>query len=88
MDEHNHRLIANVHPPDWQNPTASGRYNLVVIGAGTAGLIGALGSEGLGGKVALIERDVLGGDCRTGLCAAKERTVRRARHYAKRQKKV
>lgn len=63
MDEHNQRLIDNVHPSDWQNPTPDGKYNLVAIGAGTAGLISAIGTAGLGGKVALIERHLMGGDC-------------------------
>lgn len=62
-DEHNRQLEANVHPPDWVNPTRSGRYNLVVIGAGTAGLVAAAGAAGLGAKVALIERGLMGGDC-------------------------
>ena len=43
MDEYNIDLIANVHPPTWQNPTPSGRYNLVVIGGGSAGLVAAAG---------------------------------------------
>ena len=38
IDEHNETLVSHVHPPDWTNPTPDGRYNLVVIGAGTAGL--------------------------------------------------
>jgi pyruvate/2-oxoglutarate dehydrogenase complex dihydrolipoamide dehydrogenase (E3) component len=38
-------------------------YNLVVIGAGTAGLVTAAGTAGLGGRVALIERNLMGGDC-------------------------
>ncbi|RMF36878.1 MAG: FAD-containing oxidoreductase, partial [Planctomycetota bacterium] len=38
-DVHNLALEANVHPPDWTNPTPQERYNLVVIGAGTAGLV-------------------------------------------------
>ena len=63
MDEHNQALISNVHPPDWVNPTPQGRYNLVVIGAGTAGLVTAAGAAGLGAKVALIERHLMGGDC-------------------------
>jgi pyruvate/2-oxoglutarate dehydrogenase complex dihydrolipoamide dehydrogenase (E3) component len=63
MDEHNRRLVDNVHPSDWQNPTPDGKYNLVAIGAGTAGLISAIGTAGLGGKVALIERHLMGGDC-------------------------
>jgi len=35
-DEHNRKLVSNVHPADWVNPTPAGKYNLVVIGAGTA----------------------------------------------------
>jgi pyruvate/2-oxoglutarate dehydrogenase complex dihydrolipoamide dehydrogenase (E3) component len=62
-DEFNQTLESNVHPKDWQNPTPSGRYNLVVIGGGTAGLVSAMGAAGLGAKVALIERELLGGDC-------------------------
>ncbi|MEL6897211.1 MAG: mercuric reductase, partial [Planctomycetota bacterium] len=56
-------LIRQVHPPDWQNPTPDGRYNLVVVGAGTAGLVTAAGAAGLGAKVALVERHLMGGDC-------------------------
>lgn len=63
IDEHNRTLEANVHPPDWINPKPAGRYNLVVIGGGTAGLVSAAGAAGLGAKVALIERELLGGDC-------------------------
>lgn len=62
-DQHNQKLEANVHPSDWTNPKPAGRYNLVVIGAGTAGLVTAAGAAGLGAKVALIERDLMGGDC-------------------------
>lgn len=63
MDEHNQRLVDHVHPSDWENPTPEGTYNLVAIGGGTAGLISAIGTAGLGGKVALIERHLMGGDC-------------------------
>ncbi len=63
MDEFNQTLLGNAHPSDWQNPTPTGRYNMVVIGAGSAGLVTAAGVAGLGGKVALIERYLLGGDC-------------------------
>ena len=63
QDEHNQTLEANVHPPDWRNPRPADRYNLVVIGAGTAGLVTAAGAAGLGAKVALVERELMGGDC-------------------------
>jgi hypothetical protein len=62
-DEHNQNLMKNVHPFDWTNPEPDGRYNMVVVGAGTAGLVTAAGTAGLGGKVALIESDLMGGDC-------------------------
>lgn len=41
----------------------SERYDLVVIGAGTAGLTAAGFMGRVGGKVALIEKEALGGDC-------------------------
>jgi len=49
-DRHNRALVANGHPEDWQNPEPAGRYNLVVIGAGTAGLVTAAGAAGLGAR--------------------------------------
>ncbi|MEM9352678.1 MAG: mercuric reductase [Planctomycetota bacterium] len=78
-DEHNQALEANVHPPDWTNPTPSGRYNLVVIGAGTAGLVTAAGAAGLGAKVALIERDLMGGDCLNVGCVPSKGVISAAR---------
>lgn len=38
-------------------------YNLVVIGGGPAGYVGAIRASKLGMKVALVERDALGGTC-------------------------
>ncbi len=78
-DEHNQKLAENVHPPDWQNPTPDGRYNLVVIGAGTAGLVAAAGAAGLGAKVALIERELMGGDCLNVGCVPSKALLSAAR---------
>ncbi|MCB0077471.1 MAG: mercuric reductase [Anaerolineales bacterium] len=78
----NARLLANVHPPDWQNPTPADRYNLVVIGGGSAGLIAAAGAAGLGAKVALVERDLLGGDCLNVGCVPSKTLIRSARAVA------
>ena len=50
MDHHNQTLVANVHPPGWVNPEPATRYNLVVIGAGTAGLVTAAAAAGLGAR--------------------------------------
>ncbi len=78
-DEHNQKLEQNVHPPDWVNPVAQGRYNLVVIGAGTAGLVAAAGAAGLGAKVALIERELMGGDCLNVGCVPSKAIISAAR---------
>ncbi|MBM4125180.1 MAG: FAD-containing oxidoreductase, partial [Nitrospira sp.] len=51
-DEHNRTLVNNVHPATWVNPEPSGKYNLVVIGAGTAGLVTAVVAAAIGAKVA------------------------------------
>jgi pyruvate/2-oxoglutarate dehydrogenase complex dihydrolipoamide dehydrogenase (E3) component len=75
----NQRLIANVHPPDWRNPQPTGKYNLVVIGAGSAGLVAAIGAAGLGAKVALIERHHLGGDCLNVGCVPSKTVIRSAK---------
>ena len=78
-DEHNARLLDHVHPPTWVNPTPTARYNLVVIGAGTAGLVTAAGAAGLGAKVALIERDLMGGDCLNVGCVPSKALISAAR---------
>ena len=78
-DIHNRRLVQNLHPPDWINPTPSGRYNLVVIGAGTAGLVSSAGGAALGAKVALIERHLMGGDCTNYGCVPSKAIIRSAR---------
>src|SRR6266404_807017 len=78
-DAHNARLLSNVHPLDWQNPTPASRYNLVVIGAGTAGLVTAAGAAGLGAKVALVEKSLLGGDCLNVGCVPSKAVIRSGR---------
>ncbi len=81
MDEFNQQLIQNVHPPTWNNPTPSGRYNIVVIGAGTAGLVTAAAAAGLGAKAALIERHLMGGDCLNVGCVPSKGLIRASRAW-------
>src|SRR5437899_2510373 len=56
-----------------------GIYNIVVIGAGTAGLVTAAGTAGLGGRVALIERNLMGGDCLNFGCVPSKALISSAR---------
>jgi len=78
-DEYDKQLIENCHPPRWSNPLPAGKYNMVVIGGGTAGLVSAAGAAGLGAKVALIERNLLGGDCLNVGCVPSKSVIRSAR---------
>ena len=79
LDEHNCRLVEHAHPPQWRNPTPSGRYNLIAVGGGTAGIISALGAAGLGARAALVERHLLGGDCLNYGCVPSKALIRSAR---------
>src|SRR3984893_731268 len=79
---HEREWLENVHPSGWRNPQPAGRYSLVVIGAGPAGLVAARAAAALGAKVALIERDLLGGDCLNAGCVPSKAIIRTSRLYA------
>jgi pyruvate/2-oxoglutarate dehydrogenase complex dihydrolipoamide dehydrogenase (E3) component len=70
---------ALVRPPGWQNPRPAGTYDLVVVGGGTAGLVSAVGAAGLGARVAIVERQQLGGDCLNTGCVPSKAILRTAR---------
>ena len=84
--EHNRRLASHVHPQDWTAPEPAERYNLVVIGAGTAGLVCAAIAASLGARVALVERRLMGGDCLNVGCVPSKGLIGAARawHAARR----
>ncbi len=79
---HDVRLREAVHPATWQNPEPKDRYHLVVIGAGTAGLVTAAGAVGLGARVALIERALMGGDCLNVGCVPSKGVIAAARAWS------
>lgn len=80
--QYDRQLRDNVQPPGWNNPTPKSFYHLVVIGAGTAGLVAAAGAAGLGAKVALVERSFMGGDCLNTGCVPSKALLRAARAAA------
>ena len=62
-DEANEFLVKHVGPLDRPNPEPSDDYDLVVVGAGVAGLLSSIMGKALGKRVAMVERHYMGGDC-------------------------
>jgi pyruvate/2-oxoglutarate dehydrogenase complex dihydrolipoamide dehydrogenase (E3) component len=81
-DAHDRERLDNVRPPGWRNPQPAGRYSLAVIGGGTAGLVAAHAAAALGARVAIIERELLGGDCLNVGCVPSKAIIRTSRLYA------
>ncbi len=81
-DQFNDALLRNAHPSDWENPAPARRYNLVVLGAGTAGLVSAAGAAMLGARVALVENRLMGGDCLNSGCVPSKALIRAARVWS------
>lgn len=81
-DAHDARLLDNVRPGDWSNPEPAKRYDLVVVGAGTAGLVTTAIAAALGARVAIVERRLMGGDCLNFGCVPSKALIRAARGWA------
>ncbi|HSG64647.1 MAG TPA: FAD-dependent oxidoreductase [Gammaproteobacteria bacterium] len=79
--EHDAILRSMVFPPGYVNPPARPRYHLIVIGAGPAGLICALGAASLGATVALVERQAMGGDCLNVGCIPSKALLEHSRSH-------
>lgn len=84
-DEHDEKLLERVHPAEWETPEGEGRYHLVVIGGGTAGLVTAAIGSALGARVALVERGLMGGDCLNFGCVPSKALIEAANawHHAR-----
>src|SRR5574337_1456931 len=78
-DVYNRELLQNAHPPAWVNPKPHDVYNLVVLGAGTAGLVATAGAAALGARVALVEELLMGGDCLNFGCVPSKALIRASR---------
>ncbi|MBW6466670.1 MAG: NAD(P)/FAD-dependent oxidoreductase [Brevefilum sp.] len=57
------------------------KYDIVVIGAGSGGLVAALTAHRRGKKVALIERDKIGGECTHSGCIPSKTLISSARLF-------
>lgn len=83
VDEADRTLLENVRPEGRKNPDPAEKYQLVVIGAGSAGLVAAAGAATLGVRVALVERDRLGGDCLNAGCVPSKAILKSSRLAAR-----
>lgn len=61
-------------------------YNTIVLGGGSAGLVAAYTTRTLQGKVALVERDKMGGDCLNTGCVPSKSILRSAKYIADMQR--
>jgi pyruvate/2-oxoglutarate dehydrogenase complex dihydrolipoamide dehydrogenase (E3) component len=75
-------LLEDAPSAAWQNPRRVSKYNLVVLGGGPAGILAACVAAALGAKVALLERDLLGGTCLNTGCVPSKSILRTSRLYA------
>lgn len=80
-DEHERKRLANVRPAGWAEPEPKPLYHLVVVGAGTGGLVTASIAAGLGARVALVERHLMGGDCLNVGCVPSKALIAAARSW-------
>ncbi|KAH8044709.1 dihydrolipoyl dehydrogenase [Aureococcus anophagefferens] len=81
LDEHNLALLDLVHPRKWSNPApgVGATYDLVVVGAGAAGLAAATQAGGGGARTALVEASLFGGASLTSACVPAKALARAAR---------
>jgi len=78
--DHNAALLDNVHPRSWPDPDPTGVvYDIIAIGAGAAGLVSAKQTARRGGRSALIEAHLHGGDCLNVGCVPSKALIRCAR---------
>ncbi len=82
VTSHDERLRELVAPAGWRNPQPRTRYDLVVVGGGTGGLVSAAIAVGLGARVALVERAALGGDCLNTGCVPSKSLLASAKAVA------
>ncbi len=76
------KRLSDLHPTGWINPTPASSYQLLIIGAGSAGVAAAEMAVAMGLKVAMVERHLIGGTCLNTGCVPSKALIRTARLYA------
>jgi pyruvate/2-oxoglutarate dehydrogenase complex dihydrolipoamide dehydrogenase (E3) component len=73
------RFKQDIFPPDWVNPKPAEQYDLLVLGGGPGGMTGAYIAKSLGARVALVEKEHLGGECLNYGCIPSKAFLRSSR---------
>src|SRR6478672_9909388 len=76
------RSLEEASSATWHDWRSAGRYNLVILGGGPAGILAAYAAAELGARVALIERNLLGGTCLNTGCIPSKSILRTSQLYA------
>ena len=78
-DEFTKKLVQDVFPSNWKNPKPAEIYDLLVIGGGPGGMTAAMVARSFNAKVALVEKEHLGGECLTAGCIPSKALLRCSR---------
>lgn len=79
LDGYNRDTLDNCRPIKWVDPDIDGKYDMIAIGAGAGGLVTAIGASIAGGKAAIIERNIMGGDCLNTGCVPSKAFIKSAK---------
>ena len=79
LDEFNRKFLNEIFPSDWKNPDPASIYDLVILGAGPGGLMSAALASAYHKKIALIEKEHMGGECLSVGCIPSKALLRSSR---------
>lgn len=79
LDKHNRDTLNNCRPLNWVDPDTEDVYDMVAIGGGAGGLVSSIGAAISGGRAAIIEKNVMGGDCLNTGCVPSKAFIKSAK---------
>ncbi|CAI2361352.1 unnamed protein product [Moneuplotes crassus] len=79
VDKHNREVLDNCRPLNWTNPSSDVKYDMVAIGGGAGGLVSSITAAVSGAKSAIIERNLMGGDCLNTGCVPSKAFIKAAK---------
>ena len=78
-DEFTRKLQEEVFPSGWKNPKPAATYDLLVVGGGPGGMTAATIARSYDAKVAIVEKEHLGGECLNYGCIPSKAMLRSSR---------